>query len=507
MIGVLIADDEYWIREGLKTTIDWEKYGFYIVGDAADAEEAYELYQKLRPQLIISDIRMEKTNGLDLVSRIHNENADTEFIILSGYQQFDYAKRAFENGTFAYLLKPIEADKLIETIEGVRDKIHEKRRIKESLAMMEMQLPALKSIFYNDFMNGGEEFLKGKTQRYNIDEVGGSFVICAIENDKNNDEVCATVQLFSDAHEKICDFWFDGERYYLIINANEEEISKFALKNMLLELNDAIKDITAVDSVLGISSVIRSRENMKQGFDEANEVLGNHHEGKILHYYTPGRVKKEASFSYSDVERLITAINDVDYAEAKRIIDKVFSAESDGVNVGEVKNLASEMMIITLFSVFKNKHVLDEIFGKGFNVHKTISEYGTAEEVHDGVIRLINKIFENPNVFLKCGYNPKIQQAVSIIMMYYSEPLSVESVARELDISASYLMMLFKQELGTTFNSYLTEYRIKTAIKLMKKNEYKIYEISEMVGYKDSDYFTRIFKKVTGVTPKKYMKG
>ena len=68
-------------------------------------------------------------------------------------------------------------------------------------------------------------------------------------------------------------------------------------------------------------------------------------------------------------------------------------------------------------------------------------------------------------------------------------------------------MMLFKQELGTTFNSYLTEYRIKTAIKLMKKNEYKIYEISEMVGYKDSDYFTRIFKKVTGVTPKKYMKG
>jgi len=120
MLKVLIVDDEYWVRLGLRETIPWESYGFCIVDDAADVNVGYEKYLKLLPDIVITDIRMEKTNGLDLIGKIRALGKNTDIIILSGYKEFEYAQKAIEYNVNSYLLKPINNDDLIEVLLSIK---------------------------------------------------------------------------------------------------------------------------------------------------------------------------------------------------------------------------------------------------------------------------------------------------------------------------------------------------------------------------------------------------
>ncbi|MEG1442496.1 MAG: response regulator, partial [Oscillospiraceae bacterium] len=113
MLKILIVDDEYLVRMGLCETINWHKYGFEIVAEASDGEDGYLKYLEFSPDVIITDIRMGDTSGLDLVEKVHAHNKDAEMVILSGYGQFDYAKKAYENGACAFLSKPLDNDELV----------------------------------------------------------------------------------------------------------------------------------------------------------------------------------------------------------------------------------------------------------------------------------------------------------------------------------------------------------------------------------------------------------
>lgn len=144
------------------------------------------------------------------------------------------------------------------------------------------------------------------------------------------------------------------------------------------------------------------------------------------------------------------------------------------------------------------------VFGYSMHPFSEIQKLDTISEIEEWTKNTFNKLFENPNIYLQCTYHPEIQQAIATIMHSYSDPLTIEMFANDLYISPSYLMALFKKETGKTFNTYLTEYRVQKAIDLIKTNKYKIYEISKMVGYGDANYFSQIFKRITGKTPKNY---
>ena len=126
MISVLIVDDEFWVRENLKIAFDWQEHGFSIVGEAANAHSAYELFLQLQPDVVIADIRMNTTNGLDLLESIHNISPETILIVISGYEEFDYARRAIASGVLAYLVKPIDDDDLREALLTAKARIRKK---------------------------------------------------------------------------------------------------------------------------------------------------------------------------------------------------------------------------------------------------------------------------------------------------------------------------------------------------------------------------------------------
>lgn len=353
MLRVLIIDDDYWVRCGMRKTIPWEEYGFTIVGEAADGVEGLELYKNLRPEIVITDIKMENGNGLELIKNIRALGGNTDIIILSGYKEFEYAQQAIVYGVKFYLLKPIKNDDLIGALLSVRD-----GRPAES---------------------------------------------------------------------------------------------------------------SAAEAARGASVAV-------------------------------------GGFSNDEISKAASSIRKVDYDATISIIDKYFAQidETANINIPVLQTNILEFVILITHSVLGSKAKREQIFGADFNPAHEIQKLATCSALHDFTVKFINKIYENPNLVLDYTYRPEIQQAIAIIMFRYKEPLTVSDVAAELFISSSYLMYLFKKETGKTFNTFLTEYRINTAIELIKLGKYKIYEISEMVGYKNPAYFIKQFKRTTGKAPKYY---
>ena len=218
ILKILIADDDFWVREGLKSTINWNELGFELVGEAEDGDKAYELYTKHSPDIVITDIRMKHTNGLDLIERIHEENSETEFVIMSGYSQFDYAKRAYENGSAAYLLKPINNNELIEILLDIKNKATEKSQLDKRLNILDNELPSLKTSFYNNLIyNDTIADIEEKAAVYNID-LFTPYVLISTElskmaisdlevSNKMHTNILEAFDEFSRNYPEVSDYW------------------------------------------------------------------------------------------------------------------------------------------------------------------------------------------------------------------------------------------------------------------------------------------------------------
>ena len=155
MTTVLIVDDEYLVRRGIRETIDWQSYGFEIVGEAANGIDGYEKYKELRPDIIITDVRMKRATGLELIEKLKaTDGFDSEIVIISAYDDFEYVKRALENNVSAYILKPIQEKELISVMLRMKSEQKEKREKQNLMENMVMQLPAMRNTFLKDLFEG-----------------------------------------------------------------------------------------------------------------------------------------------------------------------------------------------------------------------------------------------------------------------------------------------------------------------------------------------------------------
>ena len=154
-ISLFVIDDEYLVRLGIRETIDWEQYGFSIVGEASDGRRGLEAVLRLKPDIILTDIRMPFMDGLEFMHQIRQNGLDSKIVVLSGYAEFDYVKTALDNGASAYLLKPIDNDKLIRTILRLGQEITQQQKQQEEYDRLKGEIPVLRERFYKDLLSGG----------------------------------------------------------------------------------------------------------------------------------------------------------------------------------------------------------------------------------------------------------------------------------------------------------------------------------------------------------------
>ena len=530
MIKVFLCEDEFVVREGIKNNIDWAGNGYEFVGEASDGELALPLIRKLEPDIVITDIKMPFMDGLELSRVIRKELPFAEIVILSGYEEFDYAKQAISIGVAQYLTKPISGDDLLAELDSLREKIlksKEERALKEQFKkeMEENDRSQRSGLFrylvsgncsVTDLLQKAEKLgidlsamwyniilLFTKSEHHEIEEYSGSSVAI----DKYIDEI---------AHELSCIiFERDLEGKAILIMADSaEELSE--RQNTLIErVGSVFENYSHVRFCGGIGKAVNRLSRLNESYEDAGCALANRFFVPDSGFFTASRGvvpsgTKEERFDMSTVDA-----KRIDKSNVQKFL-KLGNLDEIPFYVGEfVKSVGEDAFNSFIFRQYIAMDVFFAVSGfleeiSGDRESMTVSEVSkealeSASNVTDYIAGIIEDAIRYRDSIATNRYRDIVDSAVKYIEENFSdEELSLNQLASHVNVSPNHLSTIFSQQTGKTFIKYLTEYRMDKAKELLRCTSKRSSEISEAVGYKDPHYFSYMFKKTVGMTPTNY---
>lgn len=530
MYKVIIADDEPKVSQLIKNLIDWERLGLEHAATAHDGISALELIKEYQPDIVITDIRMPGYDGIELIKHTKAVKPDIDFIIVSGYQYFDYAHNAIKYGVKDYLLKPLNKTEINTTLAKMTEKYSEKSR--QEMYRME-DVKKLRNEFLRAIYEGdGSEYIKGRelssiNREYSTSFVEGCCQAVIVKPDfeyqPGNREMMRILlgklskiieqNLGSVCSERLCLIMED--RIFIIANYRNEDKKLFrkALNNIIDEghmLRDVFKNLMLT---IGLGNSREAFEGIAKSTSEAKAALTDRiitGGGKIsqfnaeLHKGEP----RESIISFDRRRRLAGFI-------------EIFDTDAVRHWLKEVESEIHKLSAVSGAFVFATLEEIEEIILYGLKNHANVKaiDKSLIEEFHEA-LRMQNSIgdvFETAERYIckmlrkaeenrRNESNRPIKEAQKYINEHYASAITLEEVSAIIGFNATYFSALFKKETGMNFLEYVTEVRIKAAKQLLSDSRKGILDISHEVGYSDFKHFTKQFKKVTGLTPSEYRK-
>lgn len=518
MYRVLIVDDEPFITEGLKHIIKWEDYGLEVCGVAFNGSEALEKIKSLRADILITDIRMPKMNGLELIRSIKELKLDTRFIVLSGYDDFEYLKESIKLGIENYLIKPVNTEELSSTLINTLDKIRSSSKYK---MYSSKDIEIIKNNILYRWMTGSicEEELKERTLLLDIDISDKPFAVCLMRLfDKCRDSVKDMSGIISKAQIICMDIIAkrrlghvlctpQGDIAFIINNMGCNDDSR-VLKSALTECIKNINNSLEVDSFITIGGFENEADMIQRSFNRALELLQYSilmPLNSVWDYDEINSIKAktqiESIISFEEVERFVVTKN----ADSLRTyLDSAFDQlkETEGITPSFIQNAALEILFFIINSsrsIMEGSDLYDSFdyrLSDILNMQHIDGIRDFVKEISDKIIALRIDKYEN--------MNPIVKRVVDYIRSNYSGDICLKTLAIELNINPNYLGQLFKDETGEFFNDYINKMRVNKAKELLLCTNSSTKEISSEVGYADPNYFYRIFRKYTCVSPTEY---
>lgn len=516
MIKVLLVDDDDFVREGLKETIEWDELGFCVVGEARNGKQALAILAKEQIDLVVTDIRMPVMDGLELVDHIKKMEIETEVIILTGYDEFDYAKKAINNGVTLYILKPVNTEELLNSLLKIKIKIKKNNESNKALKNYKENLPVLKQTFLMNLVKEdmSEVDMNKNLMMFEIASLDMTFYVVDIllkesEHIKQINEILEE-QLISDFGDKYHLFrLFEKELCVIVFLSNFQNFS--TIKNCFKSVLTIVQTEHGKILSIGVGKPHVGYKNMKEAYIEAAEatnyrvVMGW---GNVL-CLEELRKRPKALMVYSgqDISEVVDEFKNGNYNKGKAILRGKYRRfiEEGIVNIDYIRKFSLQVLFEIDLKVLKPNIGLDEILGVDFLPNKELHELDTIELMRDFMEKITTEIVEYLTNCSKNRYRKEVAEAITIIEKEYKSDLSVENVAENLFISSSHFMHIFKKETGMSFNEYLLKFRFEKAKELLSTRNYKVHDICKMVGFNDPKYFSKIFKRETGVTPKQYI--
>lgn len=533
MLKVFLAEDEFIIREGIKNNIDWQAHGYEFCGEASDGELAFPLIQKTRPDILITDIKMPFVDGLALSRLVKKELPETEIIILSGYEEFDYAKEAIQIGVARYLLKPINGETLLQEIDSVAEIILGKQKEKEirEKYQKEMEENSLRDQMdlFQHLVTGDcsmEELLsvadkldlkimapwysivllKIQSMKHDYEEYSGSIVVV--------DERIA--KLAEPEHVLIFDRALEG-RAFLFKADSEDELLAYQ-KEYLGDVKEVLSSYVNLRYFGGIGTPVNRLREIPASFEDASHAFAHRYlvaESCIL---DSSLLMQEGAAEQEDFR--ISAVNpeQIDRTKMQEFLrtgdlDEVvyFVDEFFGKLDGGAMKSRIFRQYITMDAYFS---IVD--FLKGLGLQKDEIEAPDQDSsilqdeksAMDYIVRIMEKALVLREKKASSRYEDVVSEVIHYIEDNYAqEELSLNLLASHVNFSPNHLSMIFSQQTGQTLIRYLTDYRMNRAKELLRCSSKKSSVISMEVGYKDPHYFSYLFKKTQGMTPTQYRGG
>ncbi|WP_416151621.1 response regulator transcription factor [Salipaludibacillus sp. HK11] len=503
MKKIFLVDDEIVVREGIRKCIDWKKAGFEYCGDASDGEMALPLIDKYRPDIIITDIKMPFMDGLELSRILKDKMPSVKIIILSGHDEFEYARKAMQIQINEYCLKPLSSIDLLVILEKVSSQIDQEEMERKRFSDLEDQ--ALQSISYSkdkyklDLCEGKYSTAEAISQGeyLGIDIIANVYSTILLEHDRKEIDF---VESFINQYPNINVSRNSKERIFIMKGESREEL-ELQVSMIRKYLVDIAKEHPEYGLYFFIGEVHERIQGIQISFAEAEKE-------KVKHIYSRHNIEFDEKVELQQFDR--KDLTDFLKVGNKGSILDFCLSYSTYLKDLKVHNpfyfyyfLMDFTTTIKLYIKEVDKDsitILHEIKVLESRV-RSINDY---DQVVTYMKEMLNIIFEAREQSIS-KFSRVIEKTKDYIVRHHSDSqLSLQNVAKQVNISPSYLSHIFSQETGQTIIEYLTMIRIDRAKELLKTTNDKTYEIAYKVGYSDSHYFCHLFKKITGMTTKSF---
>lgn len=530
MYKLMLVDDEYIVRHQVINKIDWHSYGFEIVCEAENGSEAYELFELHQPDVVITDIKMPFMDGLELSSKILAKYPYTKIIVLTGFDEFEYAKKGIDLHITNYVLKPVSSKELIRILGEVKktidDEIEHRRDVDRLRRHYERSYDLMRSRFLEGLVRDTDKAqdLREWLTYYEIDLLGSLYMASVIQIDNNFEDKehaelvdleyrkIALLDLVKEVDEQfdLGEYFLDGKEVVILKGSEGSSYGDFVRGQMtkMEKLRQAVERYLPYTVTIGCGQVCQRLENLHQSKDGAISAC----DYKLL-------MGTNQVIYISDLEKNVIDdydFNDRDQRSLARMIKAGAVSEFDD-KIEEVftallkTELTQQLMtILQLFTV-----VIES--GKALG----LSQSDLADEQLMGILGKDESLLYKKERILKLGHqiidlgvksrqhtnSALVLEAKAYVEANYKDwELNIEKISAHLHYSPNYFSSMFKKENGQSFMNYLLNMRVEKAKELLATTDMKNFEIAMEVGFSSANYFSYSFKKETQQSPSVYRK-
>ena len=530
--NILIVDDEQLIRQGLRARIEYLGIDVDEIFEAENGLMALRLQEEHPIDVVITDIRMPDMDGLELIQEMQKKNNQIKFVVLSGYAEFSYAETAIRLGVKAYLLKPVSNDDLkaafdkaykeMEQTASVRQEVQMKKRMDREKQVYQQE-KALNALFssqeagavtreqlcklcgYDEKMwaGGAESVLylailhinKESFEHQRFRPVDHELVRFMIRN------IFEEIQ--APCEKLLVNSLSDTRQMYGIFIGDDKKKLRMEVERIYLRMRSVLEKKMGIYLTIGVSRC-RSQLEGKETSEARQALKQRIIYGKAnIYFYEDIRILGEQEFPVSQLHLLEQYIEHNEIFKVKNLVQEIFSEEL-------VKKYGSAYLRIMWIRILNL--LLHHYERRGRNaaeIEKMLQNYNlldriqSLQEIRQKIIEMVMECVSTESV-ADANARSKIQMAIGYIQEHFAENLTINVLAEHYGMSPNYFSSMFKKEMSRSAVNYITELRINQARGLLYHSELSVVDISKKVGYEDSQYFFRVFKKYLGMTPLQY---
>lgn len=524
LLKLVIVDDEPILLEGLLTTYDWNSMGFEVVGSARSGEQAIQMIKEKQPHVVLTDIRMKQISGLMVMEEVERVGIECLFVVLSAYRDFEYAKQACDLGAFAYLLKPIEDEKLKETMQSAWTVCMEQIKNEEKYDSWEKLLVKDTYSFLQVVV---QKFVQSRISLEKAEEVfstlkdiledGDKFITVCVDVDlayKITNSLdyeasrFAIMQLLTERIQEQFFYWkFENEdRNFIFVVKTKENASVRWLKQTLEE----VKERERYPVIAAISKPYKGISGIKRSYEEAKKLFCLASVSGASAFTVPDDVEEKSEKAYSeDAELLIVnAVRRNNAGELKEaFIQFIYGLPQEEEQQCQYMH---KVMLKTEFMLKDSYGITEDIKEQFQNYYSNLKNLNAARAV-DVCYKILCRAIEIRKESAAKDDVRYFKEYMSVAVAFIEEHLddeglSIVAVADHVYLNPVYFGRVFKNTFHMTFKKYLMQRRMERAKRLLEEGKISIGDICERVGISNPSYFSHLFKEYTGKLPSEYKK-
>lgn len=536
MLNIMIVEDEVFVRKSMMRAIETSGHDFHVVAEAQNGKQAFALFKQNEMDVILTDIAMPVMNGMEFIQKVREIDRSVKIIILSCLSDFSYVKSALENTVEDYFLKAeTDPSELIEKLVTLEKEISAQKQEAHHLSAIKNKFQdfrhELNDKFFKDLLFGppmSSTVIQNKLREFDLHLNCKSFFMACVtldhhqktmtENPEKYIELLnfSTLNVMRELLEKdTLGYIFkrsDGQ--YLVIGSNTGSMQdsaffdtlsscfRFFLEQMHIGLS--------CTHTIGISALHSGFNRLTEAFHQA--VHANQHKffagtGRIIFFHeTDPHCLCEAEISADKMETITLSLNSGDLDTCKRSVDIILhTLVMQHASENAIRNAVLRIASLMISKLTEMRCVLGHQVMSNIEISNTILQMDTYEGLHQWMKHYVDVVFAGMKHW--CATRAQVSMTDSILHymeLNYTQSINLNGVANHFNMNPSYFSVWFKEKMGVNFIDYLTKKRIDKAMVLLGDASIEIQDIGVHVGYPNPQYFSRLFKKTTGMTPSEY---